>query len=67
MLFTANWCGPCKSVKRVIEESNIEVDIMDVDIHPDLCKAHAVLTVPTLVLENGTLITTANEIIDYLS
>ncbi|CQD11536.1 thioredoxin ThiX [Mycobacterium europaeum] len=50
--FTAAWCGPCASVRRVVEQvctdlpdvSHLEVDI---DAHPAAAKRLSVLSLPT--------------------
>ena len=50
--FTAAWCGPCASVRRVVEQvctdlpdvSHLEIDI---DAHPAAAKRLSVLSLPT--------------------
>lgn len=50
--FTAPWCGPCASVRRVVEQvcadlrdvSHLEIDI---DSHPAAAKQLSVLSLPT--------------------
>ena len=57
--FFANWCGPCKMLMPVLEESDQEfdqVDIVKVNIDQDeeLAKKFGVLSIPTLIFfSNG--------------
>lgn len=50
--FSADWCGPCASVRRVVDQvctalpdvSHVEIDI---DAHPAAAKRLSVLSLPT--------------------
>lgn len=55
--FTADWCGTCKPVERMIDTEikpkyNDRVDIMRVDVHKgrELVQKFKVLSVPTVIL-----------------
>jgi thioredoxin 1 len=52
--FTADWCGPCKKVRPVVEQINqdnsIKFKIIDVDSEIDLVKAFEIKSVPTFIL-----------------
>jgi len=53
--FTAEWCGPCKKVRPIVEELNREPEIaifqiIDVDYNPDLVKTFDIKSVPTFIL-----------------
>jgi thioredoxin 1 len=53
--FTADWCGPCKKVKPIVEELNREqtnasFQIIDVDIEMELAKKFEIRSVPTFIL-----------------
>jgi thioredoxin 1 len=51
--FTADWCGPCKKVRPVVEElikDGYSFQIIDVDIEKELVKKFEISSVPTFVL-----------------
>lgn len=57
--FNAEWCGPCKMLKPVIEEiaqerSNIKIISINIDDEEELADRYNVMSIPCLVLfENG--------------
>jgi len=54
-LFTANWCINCKSVKRLLDEKGIEVDMVDLDEKPELAQEAGVRSIPALQDSEGNL------------
>jgi thioredoxin 1 len=54
LYFTADWCGPCKRVRPIIEEINkdnqLKFQIIDADDNIDLCKTFSVTSIPTFIL-----------------
>ena len=50
--FTASWCGPCKSMAMNLEAANLglPIEVVDIDIHPDVAAECGVRSVPTLIL-----------------
>jgi len=53
--FTADWCNPCKKIKPIIEEyvlenSDVEYVVVDVDNNFQMAKEYNVLSVPTIVV-----------------
>ena len=50
--FTATWCGPCKALKTVLDqiETNIPIEVVDIDEQPDLATEFGIRSVPTLVM-----------------
>ena len=51
--FTADWCGPCKKVRPVVEDIIREgsyIQIIDVDIEKELVQKFEISSVPTFVL-----------------
>lgn len=57
--FTAEWCGPCKKVRPIVEEMNreqtyVHFQIIDADDNLDLVKRFSIRSVPTFILfEDG--------------
>jgi thioredoxin 1 len=50
--FTASWCGPCKSLAKTLEEinTNVPVEVIDIDVHSDIAVEYGIRSVPTLVM-----------------
>ena len=57
--FTADWCGPCKKVRPIVEElsrdqSEVKFQIIDVDSEGELARKFEVRSIPTFILiEDG--------------
>lgn len=54
-LFTAAWCGPCRTVKPILadlarEYPMVQFSEVDCDADPDVAQAANVRSMPTLVL-----------------
>jgi len=58
--FTADWCGPCKKVRPVVEDmmrEGFHFQVIDVDIEKELVKNFEITSVPTFILfENEKLV-----------
>jgi len=50
--FTASWCGPCKMLAKTLEriETNIPIEVIDIDVHPEIATEYGIRSVPTLVM-----------------
>ena len=52
--FTADWCGPCKRVKPIVEDLNRDGDVkfqlIDADSNIELVKTYEIKSVPTFIL-----------------
>jgi len=51
--FTADWCGPCKKVRPIVEElikDGYSFQIIDVDIEKELVQKFEISSVPTFIL-----------------
>ncbi len=53
--FTASWCGPCKMLAKNLEsiETNIPIEVVDIDVHTEVAMDYGVRGVPTLVMLDG--------------
>ena len=61
--FYAEWCGPCKMMKPILEEvkkimgDSIQIVTIDVDKHESLANSFQIQSVPTLmVFKNGKML-----------
>lgn len=61
-LFTASWCVNCKPIKTLIEHGGYEVEVIDVDQCPDLVRDSGVRSVPSLLLDDGSLVVGSTKI-----
>jgi thioredoxin 1 len=50
--FTASWCGPCKTMATQLESinTNIPIEVIDIDVHSDIAVEYGIKGVPTLVM-----------------
>ena len=55
--FTAEWCGPCKTTRPIVEEmkkEGFEFQIIDADYEQLLVERFEIKSIPTFILfENG--------------
>lgn len=64
MHFTAEWCGPCKMMKPIIDEvisenDDLEYISVDIDEHRETAIDYEILGVPTFILmddDNNTIV-----------
>ena len=59
LLFTADWCKPCQSMKPIIkevaEELPIDYEFIDVTSEDPRIEKYLVRSTPTIVIEDGGL------------
>jgi len=50
--FTASWCMPCKGLAMTLNsiETNIPIEIVDIDEKSDVAREFGIRSVPTLVM-----------------
>ena len=53
--FTASWCGPCKMLAKNLEsvKSEMPIEVVDIDVHPEVATEFGIRGVPTLVMIEG--------------
>jgi thioredoxin 1 len=55
--FYAEWCGPCKSLSKIIEQyytGDIPIENIDIDQNTDMAKQYSIRSVPVCVLVDDT-------------
>ena len=50
--FTASWCMPCRTMALQLENLNtgIPIEVIDIDVYPDVAIEYGIRSVPTLVM-----------------
>ena len=61
-LFTADWCVNCKPIKKMIEDNKYEVEVINVDEHPELVRASGVRSIPCLLTADGNTVVGTEQI-----
>jgi thioredoxin-like negative regulator of GroEL len=54
--FTADWCGPCKKVRPIVQEliqDGYSFQIIDADTESELVKNFEIRSIPTFILFNN--------------
>ncbi|MDE3235352.1 MAG: thioredoxin [Bacteroidota bacterium] len=61
--FSAEWCGPCKMMKPILDElhqrmkDQVRILKIDVDRNPSVAAGYSIQSVPTLILfQNGKIL-----------
>ncbi len=54
--FTASWCQPCKVMAKNLESVNnindIPIEVIDIDVNPEIAMDYGIRSVPTLIMKN---------------
>ena len=53
--FTASWCQPCKGLAMTLAniETNVPIEVVDIDVLPEIATEYGIRGVPTLVMLDG--------------
>ena len=53
LYFNASWCGPCRSLKPVVESLRAQLNIQSINIddNPQLAQEYGIRSIPALVFE----------------
>lgn len=67
-IYTASWCQPCKQLKQWLSQNvkEIDVEFIDIDVNEQSARDAGIRGIPSLQLDDGTLITTNEKIRPYL-
>ena len=57
LYFTAEWCGPCKRTRPIVEElmrdsQDVKIYIIDVDIEIEMAQDFGIKSIPTFIVMN---------------
>lgn len=52
--FTASWCQPCQTLSKNLEslKTNLPIEVIDIDVHPEVAADYGIRSVPTLIKLN---------------
>lgn len=65
-LFSSTWCAPCKIAKDIIKTNNIKgIEMFDIDKDIEKTQEFKVRGIPTLILDNNTVLV-GEKVINYL-
>ena len=55
--FTASWCQPCQMLAKNLEsvQKNAMIEVIDIDVHPEVASEYGIRSVPTLVMLDGNI------------
>ncbi len=53
ILYSAEWCGPCKNLKLLMKTLDLEATVIDIDKEPEAAKAAGIRGIPCLVAPSG--------------
>jgi len=54
LYFTAAWCQPCQTLSKNLEslKTNLPIEVIDIDVHPEVAADYGIRSVPTLIKLN---------------
>jgi len=67
ILATGEFCGPCKLLKEQLNKAGIEVEYKDSVKDVSFFMDNKIKTIPTLIVDDGSKIIGAGQILSYLS
>ena len=53
-VYSTEWCGNCREVKKFLDDNGIEYEVVDLDKHPEEADAHNIDEMPVIIAyKNG--------------
>jgi glutaredoxin len=52
-VYSAEWCQPCKTLKKMLTDNKIEFTVIDIDKEPEVSRKAVIMGLPTIVNETG--------------
>ena len=52
-IYSADWCQPCKQLKKMLDNNEIEYTVIDIDKAPETARSLGIRGVPTIINELG--------------
>ena len=48
-VYSADWCNPCQTLKKLLDKENIKYKAINIDEEPELANHNGIRGIPTLI------------------